>query len=136
MERVIPGFATDAKIPKMGMRASTMCEIQLDDCEVPEDNVLGTLGGGVKNMMRNLEIERLTLAAMSLGIADRCLDVMTRYAARQPLASANPSRSTDRSSATYIGESYAQDGGHARAHLHAWRAASAPAGATAWGPTR
>jgi isovaleryl-CoA dehydrogenase len=79
VERGYPGFATDKKIEKMGMRASTMCEIQLDDCVVPEENVLGSVGGGIKNMMRNLEIERLTLAAMSLGIADRCLDVMVRY---------------------------------------------------------
>ncbi len=81
VERAFPGFATDAKISKMGMRASTMCEVQLDDCVVPAENVLGTVGGGVKNMMRNLEIERLTLAAMSLGIADRCLEIMIRYAA-------------------------------------------------------
>src|SRR5262249_57600945 len=80
VERVFPGFSTDAKIPKMGMRASTMCEIQLDDCVVPAENVLGSVGGGVKNMMRNLEIERITLAAMSLGIADRCMEIMTRYA--------------------------------------------------------
>ena len=79
VERGTPGFATDDKIEKMGMRASTMSEIQLDDCAVPADNVLGSVGGGIKNMMRNLEIERLTLAAMSLGIADRCLDVMVRY---------------------------------------------------------
>jgi len=80
VERAFPGFATDAKIHKMGMRASTMSEIQLDDCVVPAENVLGTVGGGIKNMMRNLEIERITLAAMSLGIADRCLEIMTRYA--------------------------------------------------------
>jgi isovaleryl-CoA dehydrogenase len=83
VERGFPGFATDAKIPKMGMRASTMCEVQLDDCVVPAENVLGSVGGGVQNMMRNLEIERLTLAAMSLGIADRCVDVMRRYAAER-----------------------------------------------------
>jgi isovaleryl-CoA dehydrogenase len=80
VERTFPGFSTDAKTRKMGMRGSTMSELQLDDCVVPASNVLGAVGGGVKNMMRNLEIERVTLAAMSLGIADRCLDIMTRYA--------------------------------------------------------
>jgi isovaleryl-CoA dehydrogenase len=80
VERDFPGFSTDAKTAKMGMRGSTMSELQLDDCVVPAANVLGAVGGGVRNMMRNLELERLTLAAMSLGIADRCLDIMTRYA--------------------------------------------------------
>ncbi len=106
VERGFPGFATDAKIPKMGMRASTMCEVQLDDCVVPAANVLGSVGGGVKNMMRNLEIERLTLAAMSLGIADRCVDVMTRYAAERhsfgkPIAEHGQIQ-------RYIAESYAK----------------------------
>ena len=80
VERAFPGFSTGPKIHKMGMRASTMSEVIMDDCQVPEQNVLGSVGGGIKNMMRNLEIERLTLAAMSLGIADRCLDIMIRYA--------------------------------------------------------
>lgn len=79
VERGFPGFTTSEKIPKMGMRASTMGELYLDDCEVPAENVLGGVGGGLRNMMRNLEIERLTLAAMSLGIADRCVEIMTRY---------------------------------------------------------
>jgi isovaleryl-CoA dehydrogenase len=83
VERGFPGFATDEKTPKMGMRASTMSELLFDDCVVPEENVLGREGGGITNMMRNLEIERLTLAAMSLGIADRCMDIMIRYAAER-----------------------------------------------------
>jgi isovaleryl-CoA dehydrogenase len=83
VERSFPGFSTDEKIPKMGMRASTMSEVIFDDCIVPAANVLGGVGGGIRNMMRNLEIERLTLAAMSLGIADRCMDIMTRYAAER-----------------------------------------------------
>jgi isovaleryl-CoA dehydrogenase len=81
VERGFPGFSTDEKTPKMGMRASTMSELIFDDCEVPASNVLGEVGGGIRNMMRNLEIERLTLAAMSLGIADRCMEIMTSYAA-------------------------------------------------------
>jgi isovaleryl-CoA dehydrogenase len=83
VERGFPGFSTDEKIPKMGMRASTMSELIFDECVVPASNVLGGIGGGLRNMMRNLEIERLTLAAMSLGIADRCLEIMTRYAAER-----------------------------------------------------
>jgi isovaleryl-CoA dehydrogenase len=80
VERGFPGFSTDKKVAKMGMRASTLSELQFDDCVVPAANVLGEVGGGVRNMMRNLEIERITLAAMSLGIADRCLEIMTKYA--------------------------------------------------------
>jgi isovaleryl-CoA dehydrogenase len=80
VERGFAGFATSPKIAKMGMRASTMCELQFDNCRVPAANLLGKEGGGVTNMMRNLEIERLGLAAMSLGIAQRCLDIMVKYA--------------------------------------------------------
>lgn len=79
VERGAPGFSTGEKIPKMGMRASTMSELIFDECRIPADHLLGTEGHGLTNMMRNLEIERLGLAAMSLGIAQRCLDVMVRY---------------------------------------------------------
>lgn len=80
VERGFAGFSTSDKIHKMGMRASTMCELILEGVRVPKANLLGTEGGGITNMMRNLEIERLGLAAMSLGIANRCLDAMLRYA--------------------------------------------------------
>lgn len=106
VERSFPGFSTDEKTPKMGMRASTMSEIQLDDCIVPAGNVLGAVGGGIRNMMRNLEIERLTLAAMSLGIADRCMDIMLKYASERrsfgkPIAEHGQIQ-------RYIAESYAK----------------------------
>jgi isovaleryl-CoA dehydrogenase len=80
VERGMPGFATSEKIPKLGVRASTMSELIFDGVGVPRDHLLGAEGGGITNMMRNLEIERLGLAAMSLGIAQRCLEEMTRYA--------------------------------------------------------
>ncbi len=104
VERGFPGFSTDEKTKKMGMRASTMSELIFDDCVVPAENVLGQVGGGVRNMMRNLEIERLTLAAMSLGIADRCMEIMTKYAAERqsfgkPIADHGQIQ-------RYIGESY------------------------------
>ncbi|MBK7533954.1 MAG: acyl-CoA dehydrogenase family protein [Myxococcales bacterium] len=83
VERGTPGFATGPKIPKVGMRASTMSELIFEDCELPAENLLGKEGGGVTNMMRNLEIERLGLAAMSLGLAQRCLDVMVSYASER-----------------------------------------------------
>lgn len=106
VERSFPGFSTGPKIEKMGMRASTMGELNFDDCVVPEGNVLGHVGSGVRNMMRNLEIERLTLAAMSLGIADRCLEMMSHYAAERH-AFGKPISSFGQIQ-RYIGESYAK----------------------------
>jgi isovaleryl-CoA dehydrogenase len=106
VERGFPGFSTDEKTPKMGMRASTMSELMLDDCVVPASNVLGREGGGITNMMRNLELERLTLAAMSLGIADRCLEIMIRYAADR--TSFGKPIGEHGQIQRYIGESYAK----------------------------
>lgn len=75
------GFRLGQKIhDKLGMRASTTAELVFDDVYVPAANVVGNTGTAVRSMMRNLEIERLTLAAMSLGIARRCIEVMNRYA--------------------------------------------------------
>jgi isovaleryl-CoA dehydrogenase len=106
VERGFPGFSTGPKIPKMGMRASTMSELIFEDCRVPGDNLLGQEGGGITNMMRNLEIERIGLAAMSLGMARRCLDAMVSYAMERrsfgkPLAEHGQVQ-------RYIGESYAK----------------------------
>jgi isovaleryl-CoA dehydrogenase len=106
VERSFPGFSTDEKTPKMGMRASTMSELIFDDCVVPASNVLGQVGGGIRNMMRNLEIERLTLAAMSLGIADRCMEIMTSYAAMR--VSFGKSIAEHGQIQRYIAESYAK----------------------------
>lgn len=83
VERGMPGFSTGEPIKKMGMRASTMCELIFDGVEVPVANRLGEEGGGITCMMRNLEIERLCLAAISLGIADRCLSEMVGYAGQR-----------------------------------------------------
>ncbi len=80
LERDTRGLEVSKPIKKLGMRASTMAEVTFEDARVPAANLLGVEGKGVTHMMRNLEIERLTLAAMSLGIADRCVEVMTRYA--------------------------------------------------------
>jgi isovaleryl-CoA dehydrogenase len=106
VERAFAGFSTGPKIPKLGMRASTMSELIFEDCRVPAENLLGREGGGITNMMRNLEIERIGLAAMSLGIARRCLDTMVTYATERrsfgkPL--------TDHGQIQrYIGDSYAK----------------------------
>ncbi len=106
VERSFAGFSTGPKIGKLGMRASTMSELIFEDVRVPLENLVGTEGGGVTNMMRNLEIERLGLSAMSLGMARRCLDVMVKYAIERqtfgkPIADHGQIQ-------RYIGDSYAK----------------------------
>jgi isovaleryl-CoA dehydrogenase len=81
VEKGTPGFAVGQKIKdKAGMRASSTAEMVLEDVKIPLKNRVGDEGGSVKHMMRNLALERLTLAAMSLGIARRSIEVMSRYA--------------------------------------------------------
>jgi isovaleryl-CoA dehydrogenase len=84
VEKGSPGFSLGQKIKdKLGMRASTTAELLFEDCVVPANYLVGREGDAVGHMMRNLEIERLTLAAMSLGIARRSLEVMNGYAAER-----------------------------------------------------
>ncbi len=81
VEKGMPGFRLGQKIKdKLGMRASTTAELVFEDCRVPAANLVGEEGDAVLHMMRNLEMERLTLAAMSLGIARRSIEIMNRYA--------------------------------------------------------
>ena len=79
-ERDTEGFSTSPHIPKMGMRGSEMSELIFEDAVIPARNLVGQEGDGLLHMMRNLEIERLALAAMSCGIALRCVDIMVDYA--------------------------------------------------------
>lgn len=65
---------------KLGMRASFTAELVFENVRVPAELRLGEEGQGAVAMMRNLEIERLTLAAISVGIAKRCVDTMISYA--------------------------------------------------------
>lgn len=81
VEKSHPGFSVGQKInDKLGMRASNTAELVFQDCKVPAANLIGREGESLLHMMRNLEIERLTLASMSLGIARRSLEIMTKYA--------------------------------------------------------
>jgi isovaleryl-CoA dehydrogenase len=81
VEKGMPGFEKGQKIKgKTGMRASTTAELVFENCRVPTRNLLGREGDSMLHMMKNLELERLTLAAMSLGIGMRCLRIMVRYA--------------------------------------------------------
>ena len=84
LEKGFEGFSLGQKIKdKTGMRASNTAELVFEDCRVPASNRLGEEGESMLHMMRNLEIERLTLAAMSLGIARRSIDEMNRYASER-----------------------------------------------------
>lgn len=81
VEKGTPGFSLGQKIRgKLGMRASTTAELVFEDCRVPAENLVGTPGQAVRSMMRNLAIERVALAAMSLGIARRSVEIMNQYA--------------------------------------------------------
>ncbi len=81
VEAGMPGYSVGQKIyDKTGMRASNTAELVFDDCIVPASSLVGGAGDSIGHMMKNLEIERLTLAAMSLGIARRSLQIMNQYA--------------------------------------------------------
>jgi isovaleryl-CoA dehydrogenase len=79
IEKRMKGFSTAQKLDKLGMRGSDTCELVFEDCEVPAENVLGKVGGGVNVLMSGLDYERVVLAAGPLGIMQACLDVVLPY---------------------------------------------------------
>lgn len=79
IEKGMAGFSTAQKLDKLGMRGSNTCELVFEDCEVPYENVLGEVGGGVKVLMSGLDYERVVLAAGPVGIMAACLDVVVPY---------------------------------------------------------
>ena len=79
IEKGMAGFSTAQKLDKLGMRGSDTCELIFEDCEVPEENVLGEVGGGVRVLMGGLDYERLVLAGGPLGLMQACLDVVMPY---------------------------------------------------------
>ncbi|HZG47265.1 MAG TPA: isovaleryl-CoA dehydrogenase [Allosphingosinicella sp.] len=79
IEKDMPGFSIGQKIPKMGMRGSPTAELVFNDCEVPDDNVMGPVNGGVGVLMSGLDYERTVLAGIQLGIMQACLDVVLPY---------------------------------------------------------
>ena len=81
VEKAMPGFSMGQQIKeKLGMRASPTSEIVFDNVRVPRSQLVGDENHATLCMMRNLEIERLGLAAMGLGIARRAINVMKDYA--------------------------------------------------------
>lgn len=107
VEKGTPGFSLGQKIQdKCGMRASMTAELVFQDCPVPAENLVGKEGGATMCMMRNLEIERVVLAAMGLGIARRSVEEMNKYAKERKAFghSLNHYGQMQR----FIGESYAE----------------------------
>jgi isovaleryl-CoA dehydrogenase len=79
VEKGYAGFSTAQKLDKLGMRGSNTCELVFQDCEVPEENILGRLNDGVRVLMSGLDYERAVLSAGPLGIMQACLDVVLPY---------------------------------------------------------
>jgi isovaleryl-CoA dehydrogenase len=79
VERGFKGFSQAQKLDKLGMRGSNTCELVFEDCEVPEENVLGQVGRGVQVLMSGLDYERVVLSAGPLGIMQACMDVVVPY---------------------------------------------------------
>jgi isovaleryl-CoA dehydrogenase len=79
VEKGMKGFSTAQKLDKLGMRGSDTCELVFQDCEVPEENVLNSVGKGVNVLMSGLDYERAVLAAGPLGIMHACLDIVLPY---------------------------------------------------------
>jgi isovaleryl-CoA dehydrogenase len=79
IEKDFKGFSTAQKLDKLGMRGSNTCELVFEECEVPEENVLGTLNQGVRVLMSGLDYERSVLAGGPLGIMQACMDAVVPY---------------------------------------------------------
>ncbi len=79
VEKGFKGFSTGPKLDKLGMRGSNTGELIFEDCEVPEENLLGGKGRGASVLMSGLDYERAVLAGGPLGIMQACLDVVIPY---------------------------------------------------------
>ncbi|KAI8923139.1 acyl-CoA dehydrogenase/oxidase [Entophlyctis helioformis] len=79
VEKGFKGFSTSPKLDKLGMRGSNTCELVFDNCEIPEENVLGQVGKGVYVLMSGLDLERLVLSGGPLGLMQAALDITLPY---------------------------------------------------------
>jgi short-chain 2-methylacyl-CoA dehydrogenase len=80
IEREFPGFQVGKKEDKLGIRASSTCELILDDCKVPKANVIGEVGKGYKIAIETLNEGRIGIGAQMLGLAQGALDHSLAYA--------------------------------------------------------
>lgn len=79
VEKGMKGFSRSPKLDKLGMRGSNTCELIFDNCEVPVENILGKVGGGVYVLMSGLDLERLVLSGGPLGLMQSALDITVPY---------------------------------------------------------
>jgi isovaleryl-CoA dehydrogenase len=79
VERGMPGFSASPKMDKLGMRGSPTCEIVFSECFIPDDHVLGEVGGGVRVLMSGLDSERLVLSGGPIGIMQAAMDLVVPY---------------------------------------------------------
>ncbi|MEO0784099.1 MAG: isovaleryl-CoA dehydrogenase [Pseudomonadota bacterium] len=79
IEKGFKGFSVAQKLDKLGMRGSETGELVFEDCEVPEENVMGPVNGGVEVLMSGLDYERAVLAAGPIGIMQAAIDVVLPY---------------------------------------------------------
>jgi isovaleryl-CoA dehydrogenase len=79
IEKDMPGFSTEQKLNKLGMRGSNTCELVFKDCEIPRENVLGEVNQGVKVLMSGLDTERLVLTGGPLGLMQAALELALPY---------------------------------------------------------
>ncbi|HPE48395.1 MAG TPA: isovaleryl-CoA dehydrogenase [Hyphomonas sp.] len=79
IERGMKGFSVAQKLDKLGMRGSETGELVFEDCEVPEENIMGPLNGGIRVLMSGLDYERAVLSAGPTGIMQACMDVVIPY---------------------------------------------------------
>ena len=79
IERGFKGFSVAQKLDKLGMRGSETGELVFDNCEVPQENVMGPVGAGARILMSGLDYERSVLSAGPTGIMQACLDVVIPY---------------------------------------------------------
>ncbi len=79
IEKGFPGFSTPQKLDKLGMRGSDTSELLFQDCEVPEENLMGREGEGARILMSGLDYERAVLSAGCIGIMQACMDLVVPY---------------------------------------------------------
>jgi isovaleryl-CoA dehydrogenase len=79
VEKGMPGFSTAQKLDKLGMRGSNTCELVFENCEIPQENVLGEVNNGVKVLMSGLNTERLVLTGGPIGLMQAALDLTLPY---------------------------------------------------------
>src|ERR1043165_4796840 len=83
VEREFPGFQVGKKEDKLGLRASSTCELILDNCRVPRENVLGEVGKGYKIAIETLNEGRIAIGAQMIGLARAALEYATAYARKR-----------------------------------------------------